>query len=53
MVFRKKNIAMIQSKQCNGSIEALRWFKLFIAMLNSVDYQFCKTLLSLSNIIVG
>lgn len=53
MVFRKKNIAMIQSKHCDGSIGALRWFKSFIAMLNSVEYQLYKTLFLSNNINCG
>lgn len=39
MEFREKNIAMIQSKHCDELIETMRWFKSFIAMINSVDYQ--------------
>lgn len=53
MEFREKNIAMFQSKHCDELIETMRWFKSFIAMINSVDYQFCKTLLSSSNINCG
>lgn len=53
MVFRKKNIAMIQSKHCDELIETMRWFKSFIAMLNSVDYQLYKTLLLSNNIKCG
>lgn len=39
MAFRKKNIAMIQSKHCDELIETMRWLKSFIAMINSADYQ--------------
>ena len=34
MVFRKKNIAMIQSKHCDELIETMRWFKPNNAMFN-------------------
>ena len=36
MVFRKKNIAMIQSKHCNELIETMRWFNWSIAMIQIV-----------------